>query len=299
MAHTILVTGATGRLGQLVTRRLLDIGDRVRVLTRRPEEAVRLWGDQVDIAEGDFEDPRSLQVALRRVDRLFLLSPISQNLAAHQTALIDAAAEAGVSSIVKLSGSTWTIDNSARSIAGAQHRAAEAHLSARGIGHVILRPNAWMQVSLAPVVVAALSGRDLPNRYAGAAVSFIDVHDIAEVAARLLHAGTSVSGPQVLTGSRAYTARDVAGLVSTILRRPVGIEAGAGAPSPHGGDAFATRAVAEFATLIAEGLAAPVTETVERLLGRRPASLRHFLERQLAPLHTQAPRAAQGETQWQ
>jgi len=272
MTLSVLVTGATGRLGQLVVRRLLYSGDRVRVLTRRPDEAKRLWGDAVEIATGDFEDRASLRAGLKDVECVFLLSPISENLAIHQTALIDAAADAGARHIVKISGSAWTIENSARSSAGAQHGQVEAHLVKSGLSHAVIRPNAWMQVSLAPVVAAALAGRDLPGRYAGAAVSFIDINDIAEVAARMLHAGLNIREPLVLTGAEAFTTSDVAGLVSTILRRPIAIDTKALAASPGHEEAFATQAVREFGALIAEGLAAEVTDTVERVLNRQPAS---------------------------
>ncbi|MDO1583831.1 NmrA family NAD(P)-binding protein [Rhizobium oryzicola] len=298
MSSSVLVTGATGRLGQLVTRRLIYSGDRVRVLTRRPDEARRLWGDAVDIAQGDFQDRSSLMTALNGIDRFFLLSPINENLAAHQIALINAAADAGVRHIVKISGSIWTIENSARSRAGAQHRQVEAHLVERGLSHAVIRPNAWMQVSLAPVIAAALAGNDLPARYAGAAVSFIDISDIADVAARTLHAGLNVSEPLVLTGAKAFTSSDIAGLVSAILRRPVGIDPQAVALSPGHDDAFAAQAVREFGALIAEGLAAPVTDTVERVLGRKPVSLRRFLEQQLVPAKRQ-PEQAEGDIQWQ
>lgn len=75
MASTILVTGATGKLGQRVVSRLLQNHAEVRVLTRRREDALKLWGDRVDISEGNFSDPASLKEAARGIDRLFLLSP--------------------------------------------------------------------------------------------------------------------------------------------------------------------------------------------------------------------------------
>ena len=65
MTTTILVTGATGKLGQRVVSRLLEKQAKVRVLTRRREEALKLWGDRVDIAEGNFSDPASLNEASR------------------------------------------------------------------------------------------------------------------------------------------------------------------------------------------------------------------------------------------
>ncbi|PZR48266.1 MAG: nucleoside-diphosphate sugar epimerase, partial [Stutzerimonas stutzeri] len=115
MAATILVTGATGRLGQRVVSRLLQKQAEVRVLTRRREDALQLWGDRVEIVEGNFSDTASLKEAARGIDRVFLLSPIGETLAADQKTIIDAALSARVSRIVKISGSDWTIKNAGRS----------------------------------------------------------------------------------------------------------------------------------------------------------------------------------------
>ncbi|SPZ46718.1 NAD(P)-binding domain-containing protein [Agrobacterium tumefaciens] len=223
MASTILVTGATGKLGQRVVSRLLQNHAEVRVLTRRREDALKLWGDRVDISEGNFSDPASLKEAARGIDRLFLLSPIGETLAADQKAVIDAALSAGVSRIVKISGSDWTIKNAARSISGAAHAEVEQHLAASGIAHAVLRPNAWMQVALEPVVAALRKGEDVPARFGDAAVSFIDADDIADVAVHALTSSAPVSGTFVLTGGEALTALEIARIAARILHRPVGI----------------------------------------------------------------------------
>ena len=65
----ILVTGATGFVGQHVARRLT--GDDVAVLARNPEKARALFGSTVEVIEGDFRDPRSLERAFAGVDVLY------------------------------------------------------------------------------------------------------------------------------------------------------------------------------------------------------------------------------------
>src|SRR5690606_40032519 len=107
-----LITGATGKLGRVLTPKLIAGGHRVRVLTRRPEAAGEFYGDKVEIAEGDFSVPASLPAALEGVSRVLLLSPISERLAEDQIALIDAARAAGVTRVVKISGSDWTVGTS-------------------------------------------------------------------------------------------------------------------------------------------------------------------------------------------
>jgi UDP-glucose 4-epimerase len=64
----ILVTGATGKIGSRLARRLTQRGDHVRALVRDPARAAELRGDRVEIAAGDLLDARSLVSAVRGVD---------------------------------------------------------------------------------------------------------------------------------------------------------------------------------------------------------------------------------------
>ncbi|MDR5009923.1 NmrA family NAD(P)-binding protein [Agrobacterium fabacearum] len=297
MTVTILVTGATGKLGQRVVSRLLQKEAKVRVLTRRGEDALKLWGDRVDISEGNFSDPASLKEASRATDTVFLLSPIGETLAADQKAVIDAALSASVSRIVKISGSDWTIANAARSISGAAHAEVEKHLAGSGIAHTVLRPNAWMQVALEPVVAALRHGEDVPTRFGDAAVSFIDADDIADVAVHALTASTSVSGALVLTGGEALTALEIARIAARILHRPVGISHHSASVFPPHIGAFEQTAIGEFGQLIREGLAASVNGNIERITGRQPRSVEAYLRARLAATTPQGNHS-EGEKTW-
>jgi len=297
MTATILVTGATGKLGQRVVSRLLQKEAKVRVLTRQREDALKLWGDRVDIAEGNFSDPASLKEASRGIGTVFLLSPIGETLAADQKAVIDAALSAGVSRIVKISGSDWTIANAARSISGAAHAEVEKHLIGSGIAHAVLRPNAWMQVALEPVVVALRKGEDVPARFGDAAVSFIDADDIADVAVHALTASVPVSGTFVLTGGEALTALEIARIAARILHRPVGISHNSGTAFPPDIGVFEQKAIGEFGQLIREGLAASINDTIHQITGRLPRSVEDYLRARLAATTPQGDHS-EGEKTW-
>lgn len=295
MTATILVTGATGKLGRRVVSRLLQKEAKVRVLTRRREDALKLWGDRVDISEGNFSDPASLKEASRGIGTVFLLSPIGETLAADQNAVIDAALSAGASRIVKISGSDWTIENAVHSISGAAHAEVERHLAASGIAYTVLRPNAWMQVALEPVVAALRKGEDVPSRFGDAAVSFIDADDIADVAVHALTTSAPVSGTLVLTGGEALSALEIARIAARIQHRPVGISDNtAPALPPHIG-AFEQKAIGEFGQLIRKGLAASVNNTVQQITGRLPRSVEDYLRVQLT---TTPQDHSEGEKTW-
>ena len=58
---TILVAGATGRLGQRVVKYLLQSNYKVRVLVRSIEAAKPILGSGIDYYEGDITIPESLK----------------------------------------------------------------------------------------------------------------------------------------------------------------------------------------------------------------------------------------------
>ncbi|CDN52254.1 NmrA family NAD(P)-binding protein [Neorhizobium galegae] len=278
----ILVTGATGRLGQLIVERLVAQNRPVRILTRRPETARNLFGTTVQIAAGEFADRYSLDAAIRGVGRLLLLSPISERLAADQIAVANAAEAAGVQRIVKISGSDWTIDPPGVSISGDAHAAVEQHLRRLPIDSIFLRPNAWMQVSLANTIKHVLVGNPVTAANLDAGVGYIDARDIADVAVHLLLADRIADAATLnLTGPDVKTPRQIASLIATALGRRVAAIEKRPAIGPSDTD-FEHRAVAQFATLIAAGRAAVTTDIVASILGRPPRSVEAFVSDYLA-----------------
>ncbi|MCY1044971.1 NAD(P)-dependent oxidoreductase [Corallococcus sp. bb12-1] len=64
----ILVTGATGKVGSRLTRRLAERGHQVRALVRDPTRAAALTEAGVELAQGDLLDAASLAATVRDVD---------------------------------------------------------------------------------------------------------------------------------------------------------------------------------------------------------------------------------------
>lgn len=65
---TILVTGATGKVGSRLAKHLAGRGDEVRALVRDPARADVLRGARVQLVPGDLLDPASLRAAVAGVD---------------------------------------------------------------------------------------------------------------------------------------------------------------------------------------------------------------------------------------
>jgi nucleoside-diphosphate-sugar epimerase len=64
----VLVTGATGKVGSRLAKRLAARGDRVRALVRDPARAADLRNERVELVQGDLLDAGSLAAAVRGVD---------------------------------------------------------------------------------------------------------------------------------------------------------------------------------------------------------------------------------------
>ncbi|HBG50518.1 MAG TPA: nucleoside-diphosphate sugar epimerase, partial [Gammaproteobacteria bacterium] len=67
----ILVVGATGNIGNEVVRLLRAKGVATRVLVRDKAKATSMFGEDVEVVEGDLRDPASLPVALEGVNKVF------------------------------------------------------------------------------------------------------------------------------------------------------------------------------------------------------------------------------------
>ena len=67
----VLVTGATGKVGNALAASLLDRGDEVRVLVRDPERAASVLPSNVEVAKGDATDASSLPPAVAGCELVF------------------------------------------------------------------------------------------------------------------------------------------------------------------------------------------------------------------------------------
>ncbi|MCB1845318.1 MAG: NAD-dependent epimerase/dehydratase family protein [Halioglobus sp.] len=72
----VLITGATGFIGNHVTRLSLEKGDDVRVMVMPGENRSPLDGLDVEVVEGNLLDPPSLQRAVTGVSRLYHLAAL-------------------------------------------------------------------------------------------------------------------------------------------------------------------------------------------------------------------------------
>ena len=103
MESRILVTGATGNVGGEVVRELCGCGAAPLAMVHAPEKGEPFADMGAEVCVADLRDPGLVRAALDGVDVLFMLMPVAPDMVAVGTALAQAAADAGVKRIVKLS----------------------------------------------------------------------------------------------------------------------------------------------------------------------------------------------------
>ena len=135
---TILVTGATGQLGNAVVEALVGRGLNVRAATRKTTRIK--WTDQVQPVVFDYEDQGLHKAALDNISAVFLIAPpLDSQAPAKLIPFIDKAKEMGVGHVV------FTSALKADSDEKNPLRIIEQHLMKSGLDYTILRPNFFME----------------------------------------------------------------------------------------------------------------------------------------------------------
>jgi uncharacterized protein YbjT (DUF2867 family) len=275
----LAVTGSTGWLGGLVARDLAERGVAQRLLVRDAARAPQLPGAVTHVCT--YADGGSARAALDGARTLFMVSAAENvdRLAEHK-AFVDAAADAGVRHVVYVSffgaapDATFTLAR--------DHAATEEHLRASGMAWTFLRDNLYLEF------VPHMTGDDGVIRGpAGDGRAAVVTHeDIARAAvAVLLDPGRHAGATYDLTGPESITLTEAARTYSEVTGRPVTfhdetLEEAYASRETYGAPRWQVDAWVSTYAAIRAGELDGVTDDVERLTGRRPLSLREYLERE-------------------
>ncbi|MGW5352790.1 NAD(P)H-binding protein [Streptomyces sp. NPDC004031] len=275
----ILVTGATGNIGRELVSQLDAAGAAVRILVRDPARAAALPAG-AERFTGDLLSPESLAGAAAGADRMFLLTPGITTDAAGLA--VTAAKAAGVRHIVFLSSTNVLGDPMPKM--GRWHHAREEIVRASGVPATILRPGGFMTNALdwLPTIRAANYVLDPvgPGRTAP-----IDPADIAAVAAHALTTDGHEGQTYEITGAELFTVAEQAAVISaaigrTVTARPVTTaEEAVAARFPNGAPPALAEAIVEGFHLMRDDVEGYRTDTVEKLLGRPPATFADWCAR--------------------
>ena len=289
MNETFLVTGATGKTAAMVAAQLREKGATVRALVRDEAKAGELKASGVDLARGDFEDPASLDRALEGVTSVFLVTPPSPHDYTMAEGFVAAAKRSSSRPrIVRLSAIKACEDGPSES--SRNHGRIDRMLVNSDLAYVILRPNYFMQNFLGSA--ETIVGQGLLFQGTGdARIGFIDVRDIADVAASSLLDRSWDRAIYDLTGPATLSFHEVAKELGGALGREVKYMA----ITPDqirksvldkGWGEWGANLFADYAAAYGRGWGDFTTAFVEKIAGHAPRSVSGFAREVFAPTVT-------------
>jgi NAD(P)H dehydrogenase (quinone) len=280
---SVIVTGASGKLGRLVAEHLMErVAPAELVLVSRHPEALREFFDRgADVRYGDFNEPASLPKAFAGGRRMLMISTdaVGHRGPQHRVA-IDAAVAAGVDQVAYTSHPNPVPGNPIGPVA-AEHGETEEMLHASGLAWTVLRFGSFAELQVQPAALAVGAGRLVSNAGAGRIVP-VSRRDCAEAAAIVLTTDGHEARTYEITGPQALSQEDLAAVYAEVSGRSVKVTQVGDKMLVmglvlHGVSRPIARAVADFGRAVREGYFDVVDPAFETLSGRPPLSLREVL----------------------
>jgi NAD(P)H dehydrogenase (quinone) len=280
----ILVTGATGQLGGIVIRSLLDktSADQVAALVRDESKAAELKAQGVSIRIGDYDNTAALEKAMQGIDKVLLIAGTNEErrVQQHQN-VVDAAKKSGVRCIAYTSRALKhrsTLTNTLME----GHFQTEDYITQSGLNYTLFRNILYMDT--VPLYVGEEgvdNGFSLPAGQGKVAYALRS--DLGEAMATALLSGECSSSIYTLTNTESYSFSDVAAVLTelsgkTVKYTPIETSAFEERLKERGVPEMMVRRMAGFLTDIKNGQEDWVRPDLEHLLGRKPTSLREGLK---------------------
>ncbi|MEC1533970.1 SDR family oxidoreductase [Bacillus haynesii] len=219
----MLVTGATGKLGSKIVEKLLETvpADQLAVSVRNPEKAEALRGRGVDVRQGDFDRPETLESAFQGIDRLLIISADGDNetrIRQHGNA-VAAAERSGVRFIAYTS-----IANAreSKNFLAPTHKATEEAILKTGIPYSFLRNNWYLENEMSSIQ-GVLAGAPWVTSAENGKVGWALQQDYADAAAAVLSGEGHENTVYELSGE-LLTQEEIASALGEVLGKEVPVQ---------------------------------------------------------------------------
>lgn len=215
----ILVTGASGQLGRLAIKSLLEktAASQIIAAVRNPDSVKDLADKGVQVRQADYTDPDSLVAAMQGVEKVLLISSseVGQRTAQHRN-VIEAAKQSGVQLIAYTS--ILKADTSPLILAK-EHVETEKLLADSGVPHVLLR-NGWYSENYTMSLASTLEHGQVGCAGDGK-LSTATRADYAAAAAAVLVKDGQAGKVYELAGDKAFTLSEYTDAITKLSGKDV------------------------------------------------------------------------------
>jgi uncharacterized protein YbjT (DUF2867 family) len=276
----ILISGSPGNIGSPLAQRLLQQGEKIRLMVRNPKKEDQVVADLrsrgAEVVPGDFSDPASLPPCFTGVESAFLLVPVALETAEWKSDFIRAAKENGVERIVNLSVSGASSNSPVALFRW--HWEAEQTLESSGLAWTHLQPTDLARFNIRSILPTVQGQGAFYSTVGQGRVALVDEEDVAEVAATALTEDGHEGKKYVLTGPKAVSYPEMAEALAGKLGKPVKYididpaqakQAMIAAGMPD----WVADFINELRELEKSGGASGPTHDIQKLLGRPPRPL--------------------------
>jgi uncharacterized protein YbjT (DUF2867 family) len=275
----ILVTGANGTVGREVLKQVAKSAAKHRAMFRSSEDAKNApAGTETVIA--DFAQKETLLAALRGVESVYLVCSPVPDLVQLEGNVIDACDQAGVKHVVLNSAlGAGDYDKSFPS----WHRKVEDKLRATRLSWTILRPNSFHQNTVTYYAPSIRAEGAFYSSLGDSRMSYVDVRDVAAVAAVTLKAAEHSRKIYELNGPDALTSGEIAARIAKHSGRSVKYvdiptEAQRKSMLELRMPDWQVSALLELQQYYVSGKGGGVDSTLKNLLERSPITMDEFLK---------------------
>lgn len=264
----ILVTTPTGKVGSELVRVLASKGVARRLALRDPAKAPA--GEEA--VAFDYLKPETWAAALEGVDRIYLAS-VGDQPADPEKAFVDLAVSKGVKRIVKL-GAAGIEDTDV------PLRQVEKHIETKGVQWTFVHPT-WFWQNFSTAHVGSIKSGVLAEPVGERWTAFVDARDIAAVIAEALVSDSYAGQILTLTGPDKTTRAQFAAELSRQLGREVKFLDVTDEQFRASVRVFLPASYLELLSAlygwVRTGATEFTTDTVEKVLGRKPIGLERFV----------------------
>ncbi len=280
----LLITGATGHLGAATIKQLLQktSADNIVAFARDENKAKDLIEKGIEVRYGNFDDTVSLEKAVQGIDKVLLVSTVDHNRFQQQKNVVDAAKKAGVKHVAYTSGVLKDVNASPLKDHFKSHFQTEEYIKASGLSYTILGNTLYAEVI--PVYVGDKvfeTGIYLPA--GNGKVPFALRREMGEATANALLEDGYENKIYQITGGELYSYHDVAKVLSELSDTTVRyVDADTTIFEEH----LRQAGVSDVMISIVSGINTDiknhqyeiVSDDLEKLLGRKPATLKEALK---------------------
>lgn len=287
----ILVTGATGHLGRAVVNGLLkkiSPAD-IAVLVRREAQAKHFRDLGVDVRIGDYDHFDSLVNAFTGIDKLYFVSASDfHNRLPQHINVVNAAKQAGVKHVVYTSFQRVNeTETSPIAQLAKPHLVTEQLLRESGMTYTILRHGLYFDTIPMFIGDNILETRSIYTPAGEGRTAYALRAEQAEAGVNILLGEGHENKEYELAGTQSFSYGDVAAALSAHTQTPIKYHS----PSVEEFTQTLTQAnvpdmyiglFAGFSTAIKEGEFAKTSGDLEQLIGRKPSTLREYINKAYA-----------------